>query len=104
LMPIEIYKGRPIFYSLANFFWCDILEPIGEETFEANRDLLTRAYGDSRRATDQDLLAVWNARGFDDPRVFQTIVAVCRWEKGKVSEVRLYPVHVGYGEGLPVRG
>ena len=104
LMPIEIYKGRPIFYSLANFFWCDILEPIGEETFQENRELLTRAYGDPRRATDQDLLAVWNAAGFDDPRVFQTIVAVCRWEKGKVSEVRLYPVDLGYGERLTRSG
>ena len=104
LMPIEIYKGRPIFYSLANFFWCDILEPIGEETFEANRELLTRAFGDPRRATDQDLLAVWNAAGYDDPRVFQTIVAVCRWEKGKVSEVRLYPVDLGYGQRLTVSG
>ena len=102
LMPIEIYKGRPIFYSLANFFWCDILEPIPEETFEANRGLLTRAYGDPQRATDQDLLTVWNVQGFDDPRVFQTIVAVCRWEKGRVAEVRLYPVDLGYGERLTV--
>lgn len=104
LMPIEIYKGRPIFYSLANFFWCDILEPIPEETFEANRGLLTRAYGDPRRATDQDLLTVWNVRGFDDPRVFQTVVAVCRWEKGQVAEVRLYPVDLGYGERLTSSG
>lgn len=104
LMPIEIYRGRPIFYSLANFFWCDILEPIPEETFESNRELLTRAYGDPARATDQDLLTVWNAQAFDDPRVFQTIVAVCRWERGRVAEVRLYPVDLGYGERLTSSG
>jgi poly-gamma-glutamate capsule biosynthesis protein CapA/YwtB (metallophosphatase superfamily) len=104
LMPIEIYRGRPIFYSLANFFWCDILEPIPEETFEANRDLLARAYGDPARATDQDLLSVWNAAAFDDPRVFQTVVAVCRWDKGRVAEVRLYPVDLGYGERLTASG
>jgi poly-gamma-glutamate synthesis protein (capsule biosynthesis protein) len=103
-MPIEIYKGRPIFYSLANFFWCDILEPIPEETFEGNRELLARAYGDPARATDQDLLAAWNAQQFDDPRVFQSIVAVCRWKKGRVAEVRLYPVDLGYGERLTSSG
>lgn len=97
LMPIEIYKGRPIFYSLANFFWSDILEPIPEETYEANRDLLANAYGDSARPTDPDLLAVWNAIGFDDPRVFQTVIAVCRWRGGRVTEVRLHPIDLGYG-------
>jgi poly-gamma-glutamate capsule biosynthesis protein CapA/YwtB (metallophosphatase superfamily) len=104
LMPIEIYKGRPIFYGLANFFWCDILEPIDAATYEANSGLLTKAYGDPSRATDPDLLAVWNAQGFDDPRVFQTIVATCRWEKGRVAEVRLYPVDLGYGERLTASG
>lgn len=104
LMPIEIYKGRPIFYSLANFFWSDILEPIAEETYEANRELLARAFGDPGRVTDADLLAAWNAAGFDDPRVFQTVIAVCRWQGGRVSEVRLHPVDLGYGKGLRSSG
>lgn len=104
LMPLEIYKGRPVFYGLANFLWCDILEPIDAGTYESNRDLLTKAYGDPARATDADLLAVWNAQGFDDPRVFQTIVATCRWERGRVAEVRLYPVDLGYGERLTSSG
>jgi poly-gamma-glutamate capsule biosynthesis protein CapA/YwtB (metallophosphatase superfamily) len=104
LMPIEIYRGRPIFYSLANFFWSDILEPIAAETYESNRELLEKAYGDPARVTDPDLLAVWNAAGFDDPRVFQTIIAVCRWKSGRVAEVRLYPVDLGYGERLTSSG
>ncbi len=104
LMPIEIYKGRPIFYSLANFFWSDILEPIPQETFEANRDLLTKAFGESGRPTDSDLLTVWNAEAFDDPRVFETVIAVTRWEGGKVSEVRLHPVDLGYGRRLTESG
>jgi poly-gamma-glutamate synthesis protein (capsule biosynthesis protein) len=104
LMPVEIYKGRPIFYGLANFFWSDILDPIAEETWEANRELVEKAYGDPARATDPDLLAVWNAAGFDDPRVFQTVVAVCRWKSGRVAEVRLYPIDLGYGERLTSSG
>lgn len=104
LMPIEIYKGRPIFYSLANFFWSDILEPLSTSTWEANRDLAVRAYGDSAKTTDADLLAVWYAEGFDDPRVFETVIAVCRWDAGRVAEVRLYPVDLGYGERLTRSG
>ncbi|HEY0782292.1 MAG TPA: CapA family protein, partial [Thermoanaerobaculia bacterium] len=102
LMPIEIYKGRPIFYSLANFFWSDILEPIPEETYESNR-ALTAAFG-AAGPTDADLLAAWNADAFDDPRVFETVVAVCRWQGGRVAEVRLYPVDLGYGKRLTVSG
>jgi Bacterial capsule synthesis protein PGA_cap len=104
LMPIEIYKGRPIFYSLANFFWSDILEPIPAETYEANQDLLTKAYGAASRPTDADLLTAWNAEAFDDPRVFETIIAVTRWERGRVSEVRLHPVDLGYGRRLTESG
>ncbi len=104
LMPIEIYKGRPIFYSLANFFWSDILEPIPEETWEANRDLRTRAFGEASRPTDADLLTAWNAQAFDDPRVFETVVAVSRWEGGRVSEVRLHPIDLGYGRRLTSSG
>ncbi len=104
LMPIEIYKGRPIFYSLANFFWSDILEPIPQETYEANRDLLTKSFGDAGRPTDADLLAVWNAGSFDDPRVFETVIAVSRWQGGRVAEVLLYPVDLGYGRKLTSSG
>jgi len=104
LMPIEIYKGRPIFYSLANFFWSDMQEALPADLYEQSRELLAKAYGDPSRATDADLNAVINANGFDDDRVFQTVVAVCRWERGRVAEVRLYPVDLGYGLPLTKSG
>ena len=104
LMPIEIYKGRPIFYSLANFFWSDILEPLSASTWETNRDLAIRSSADPAKATDADLLAAWNSEAFDDPRVFETVIAVTRWEAGRVADVRLYPVDLGYGERLTRSG
>jgi poly-gamma-glutamate capsule biosynthesis protein CapA/YwtB (metallophosphatase superfamily) len=104
LMPIEIYKGRPIFYSLSNFFWSDMQEALPADVREGNRDLLAKAYGDPAKATDADVNAVINADGFDDARVFETIVAVCRWERGRVAEVRLYPVDLGYGRPLTTSG
>jgi len=104
LMPIEIYKGRPIFYSLANFFWGDMQEPLPADIHEDHREDLAKAYGVNARPTDADLNAVINADGFDDERVFQSLVAFCKWRGGKVAEVRLYPVDLGYGLPLTKSG
>jgi len=104
LGPIEIYKRRPIFYGLANFFWSDMQEPMPAGLHERNRELLARAFGDPARATDADLTALLNASGFDDALVFQTVIAVSRFEKGELAEVRLHPVDLGYGMRLTRSG
>ncbi len=104
LGPIEIYKGRPIFYGLGNFVWSDIQEPIAADLYERHRDLLAAAFGDPSKATDADLTALLNAAGFNDDLVFQTIVAVSRFAGGRLSEVRLYPVDLGYGLKLTRSG
>jgi poly-gamma-glutamate synthesis protein (capsule biosynthesis protein) len=104
LGPIEIYKGRPIFYSLANFFWSDIQEPMPRDHYEENWDLLTEVFGDPEKATNADLAALLNARGFNDDLVFQSVVAVSRFENGGLAELRLYPVDLGYGRTLTKSG
>jgi len=45
-----------------------------------------------------------NAAGFQDELVFQTVVAVSRYEGGRVSEILLYPVDLGYGMRLTRSG
>lgn len=104
LGPIEIYKGKPIFYSLANFFWSDIQEPMPAEIYEANRDLVAKALGEVSRATDADLTALLNATSFNNEEYFQSVVAVSRFEKGRLVEIRLYPVDLGYGMRLTKSG
>ena len=104
LGPIEMYKDRPVFYGLANFFWSDIQEPLPADLFERNRGLLAAAFGDPARATDADLSALLNASGFNDETVFQTVVTVTRYEGGRAAEVRLYPVDLGYGLRLTKSG
>jgi len=104
LGPIEIYKRRPIFYGLANFFWSDMQEPMPATLYEGNRDLLKTAFGDPSRATDADLTGLLNASGFDDELVFQTVIAVSRFEKGELAELRLHPVDLGYGMRLTKSG
>jgi poly-gamma-glutamate capsule biosynthesis protein CapA/YwtB (metallophosphatase superfamily) len=104
LGPIEIYKGRPIFYSLGNFFWSDMQEPLPANLFEQNRDLLAAAFDDPGKATDADLTALMNAVWFQDDVVFQTVVAVVRYDGGRVSEILLHPVDLGYGMRLTKSG
>jgi poly-gamma-glutamate synthesis protein (capsule biosynthesis protein) len=104
LMPIEIYKGRPVFYGLANFFWSDMQEALPADLYEDNREVLAKAFESGAKPTDADLNALMNATVFDDERVFQSVVAVCRWERGRVAEVRLQPVDLGYGLPLTKSG
>jgi len=63
---IEIYKGRPIFYSLGSFFF----EFGGTRSYKVPGGMLLR---------------------FSDPW-FQTVVPVVTYRHGKMSEIRLYPM------------
>jgi len=104
LGPIEIYKGKPIFYGLGNFFWSDMQEPLPANLFEQNRDLLATAFGDPGKATDADLTALMNAVWFQDDVVFQTVVVVVRYAGGRATEILLHPVDLGYGMRLTRSG
>lgn len=97
LRGIEIYKGRPIFYSLANFFWDDKQEPIAADYYEQ--------YGvDPAKATDADLSAMLNAREFNSDTWFRSYAVTCRFEQGQLVEIRLYPLDLGYGMRLTKSG
>lgn len=104
LGPIEVYKNKPIFYGLGNFFWSDIQEPLPSDLHSGNRELVGKAFQHPEMVTDPDLTNVLNARSFANDATFQTVVAVSRFEKGGLSEVRLYPVDLGYGRKLTESG
>lgn len=102
--PIEVYKGRPIFYGLGNFFWSDIQEPLPADLYNANREKLAKAFDHPERATDADLGAVLNAESFNNEITFETIIAQSRFFRGRLSEVRIYPIDLGYGRTLTESG
>jgi poly-gamma-glutamate synthesis protein (capsule biosynthesis protein) len=104
LGPIELYRGRAVFYGLANFFWSDIQEPVPQELYSLNRDLLARAYEHPERATDYDLTAPLNAGSFATAFTFQSVLAQVSFAHGALSGVRLYPVTLGYGDNLRSSG
>ena len=90
LRAIEIYQGKPIFYSLGNFFFqLGMLEPVSADMFEAYK-------ANPNTATDHEAMNKTVKASFDAPVWYRSVVAVTRFEHGKLAEVRLYPVDLGY--------
>ncbi len=105
LGPIEIYKGRPIFYGISNFFWSDIQLPLSHDLLQQNRTILNDAYIHPERATSWDLSAPLNAQGgFAEPFVFQTIITQATFSHGELAKLKLYAVDLGYGMKLSESG
>jgi poly-gamma-glutamate capsule biosynthesis protein CapA/YwtB (metallophosphatase superfamily) len=109
---IEIYRGKPIFTGLGNFFWSDIQEPLSAELHHlaANRRLLAEAFQYPQRATDADLSAIVNATGgFANEFTFETVVPRAVYQPTvdgdlRLSELAIYPVCLRYGERLTRSG
>jgi poly-gamma-glutamate capsule biosynthesis protein CapA/YwtB (metallophosphatase superfamily) len=104
LGPIELYKGKPIFYGLGNFFWSDIQEPLPHDLYQGNADLIGKAFQHPDRITDADLTNVMNAKAFANDLTFQTMIVQSTFSNGTTSEIVLYPVDLGYGEKLTKSG
>lgn len=98
---IEIYKQRPIFYSLGDFI------------FEGETFMRFPQESYDRMGLGMDAVAAdWmlarsggETRGFPvDPLMWRTVIAIVRWEDWTVREVRLYPVVSGAGTSWGQRG
>jgi poly-gamma-glutamate capsule biosynthesis protein CapA/YwtB (metallophosphatase superfamily) len=112
---IELYRGKPIFYGLGNFFWSDIQLPLSADLYEAdaNQDFLRRSFEHPERATDGDLGLVMNANSSFATagakslnRTFQGVLTRTVFDDATrtVREIRLYPIDLGYGEKLTRSG
>jgi len=104
LGPIEIYKGRPIFYGLGNFFWSDIQEPMPADFYAQYQESIRGAFNNPEKATDADMANVLNAESFAGDLPFESVISESRFEQGRLSEIRLYPVDLGYGMRLTESG
>ena len=104
LGPIEIYKGRPIFYGLGNFFWSDIQEPMPADFYAQYQESIRGAFKSPEKATDADIANVLNAEAFAGDLPFESVISESRFEQGRLSEIRLYPVDLGYGMRLTESG
>ncbi len=104
LGPIEVYKGKPIVYGLGNFFWSDIQEPVSADQYQAGRTMLAEALQHPERATDADLLNLENKGSFAGDPPFEAMIVKSVFDKGKLAELRIYPLDLGYGRKLSESG
>jgi poly-gamma-glutamate synthesis protein (capsule biosynthesis protein) len=101
LRGIEIYKGKPIFYSLSNFIFQNetVLRMPADsyEQYALNGDAQPSDYLDARY--DQD------RRSFPADREYWDSVAVMtKWQGKKFVEAQLYPITLGFQTPRSERG
>ncbi|RWE80881.1 MULTISPECIES: CapA family protein [unclassified Mesorhizobium] len=96
LRGIEIYKGRPIFYSLGNFFQDDLGTPSGAEMFGDYAK-------DPRVDTDAEV-KVAEMAGYSNPVFWESVIAVSRFEQNQLAELRMWPIGLGQSNRFANRG
>ena len=101
LRGIEIYKGKPIFYSLANFFFQnESVLRMPEDSYEEYNlgpEALTADYLDARYDHDR--------RSFPaDREYWDSVLATTKWNGKKLAEIELHPITLGFGQPRSTRG
>lgn len=101
LRGIEIYKNKPIFYSLGDFiFQNETLLRLPSENY-ASYEL-----GVDKHVNDfNDLRYDFDKSGFPaDPPIWEAVVAVPTFRGERVTEIALHPITLGHGKARSVRG
>jgi len=101
LRGIEIYKGKPLMYSLGDFiFQNETLLRLPSENYEPyalGSDAHVADFNDRRYDHDRS--------GFPADRlIWEAVVAVPRFEGRTLQELALHPITLGFGQGRTVRG
>lgn len=98
---IEIYKERPIFYSLGNFiFQNDTVRKQPADFFEKYG-----LDGSSSPADGYDARSMNNTIGLcTNPKVWESIIAKWKISEGKLESIELTPIELGFNETRGSRG
>jgi poly-gamma-glutamate synthesis protein (capsule biosynthesis protein) len=100
-MGIEVYRGKPIFYSVGNFIFQN--ETVGFFPADAYE-----RFDLDLRATPSDFLHARTAGGKkghpSDPTYWENMVAVCEFRANKLKEIKIHPIDQGFGRPRPQRG
>jgi len=100
-MGIEIYKGKPIFYSVGNFVFQN--ETVGFFPADAYE-----RFDLDLKATPADFLDARTNGGKkghpSDPAYWENMFAVCEFSSNKLKEIRIHPIDQGFGRPRPQRG
>jgi poly-gamma-glutamate synthesis protein (capsule biosynthesis protein) len=101
LRGIELYKGKPILYSLGDFIFQNetVLRLPSEnyEPFNLGADAGVADFNDRRYDNDKT--------GFPaDREIWESVVAMPRWKGKRLVELALHPISLGFGQSRTARG
>lgn len=101
LRGIELYRGRPILYSLGNFlFEYETVTELPADDYETVDLPASAKPDDFFNRYDQG-----GARGYPaDAKVWESAVAVARWSGKRLEALELYPISLGFGLQRGERG
>ena len=113
LRGIEVYKNKPIFYSLGNFIYPSLPYPSAymrtpSELYE-ELSLDASGYDTSIVSTKiSQLLGDGYQKVASEISVNESVVVIPRWENGQLVNINLYPIVIGEGtlhvnSGVPLR-
>lgn len=101
LRGIEIYKGGLILYSLGNFMF--ETETISVQPYEAfyNKGLPI----DTKVGSYMDKRSKNGTAGYPtQENIWRSVMAAWTMEKGRITQIQLYPISLGMGESRTKRG
>jgi len=101
LRGIELYQGKPIFYSLGDFLFQNEtvlrLPDDNYRPYSLDQNAGVADFNDARYAR--------GTRGFPAQReIWESVVAVARWRGDQLAALELHPITLGFGQPEPVRG
>lgn len=110
---IELYKGKPLLYSLGNFCFMDnSMQLMPQDKWESREWLAAEAFvgpkgiTNPRLTTPAEFLEWKRVVGiFGDPIWFESVVAECRFKAdGTLREMLLHPIELGFAGRDAERG
>lgn len=98
---MEIYAGKPIFYSLGNFiFQVELMQRMPTDDYEGLGMDPSSTAGSMFRQLWMD-----SPMGFGtDRNYWETVLPLCTFEDRTLTAIELHPVTLAFGEPLPDRG
>ena len=101
LRGVEIYQGKPIFYSVGNF----IFQPELTRWFPPDDLIALGVEPDATTPEMWDHMNQGGERGFvADHLYWESFLPLCTYEDGELVGIELHPLTLGYGKDLPERG
>ena len=98
LRGIEIYQGKPIFYSLGNFiFQISSQGPLAYDIYRKLR-------GEPEDFTDAELLQKRIGPYVEKDIWYESVIAVTKFSDGSFSEIELYPLELNLDKPMVNRG